>query len=125
MIDDPLNDTECLGQLTEVAARATKTPEARALATRFATTAALAEHIRSLPQRDDAGDPADGPRVACDVSQRARLFPADPNCVVMSSCRLCEAPEMPTTDRPLTIGRARRAQAEHNGGHAGDALQAR
>jgi hypothetical protein len=81
MIDAPLNDTECLGLITEMAGRASLTPEAQALAARFPSTRALVEHIRALPQRDDSGDPADGPRVACDVSQRARVFPEDPNCV--------------------------------------------
>ena len=81
MIIDPLNDTECLGQLTAMASEGTTNAEIKALAARFPTTAKLAKWIRGLPQRDDTGQPDDGPRVMCDVGQRVRLVAADPNCV--------------------------------------------
>jgi hypothetical protein len=81
VIAEPLNDLECLSQMTQVARDGTTRADMKGLAARFDTTKALAAWIRSLPQRDDGGDAADGPRVACDVSQRARLAPGDPNCV--------------------------------------------
>jgi hypothetical protein len=56
-------------------------PELLALAADFEDTNALAEWIRSKPQRDDQGDPDDGPRVeACQPSQRLRPFADDGNC---------------------------------------------
>ena len=50
----------------------------------------LAEWI-SLPQRNDEGDPDDGPRVPCDVSQRLRLPAEDPNCVERSALYMAAA----------------------------------
>jgi hypothetical protein len=81
VILEPLNDIECLSQLTAIAAEGVAKPEIKELAARFASTDELAAWIRALPQRDDTGDPSDGPRVACDVLQRARLVATDPNCV--------------------------------------------
>lgn len=81
MLAAPLNDVDCLTRLTAVAKEGLARPDLRALAARFPTTDALAAWIRALPQRDDTGDDTDGPRVACDVSQRARLLADDPNCV--------------------------------------------
>lgn len=91
MIAPPLNDEECLGQFTAITVDGLKRTDVQAVAARFRSTRALVGWIRSLPQRDDDGDPKDGPRVACDVGQRARLVADDPNCVVMSSCRLWRA----------------------------------
>ena len=81
MIGDPLNDVACLGQLTAIARSGSTSAEIGTLAARFRTTRALAKWIRSLPQRDDTGRSNDGPRVKCDVGQRARLVADDPNCV--------------------------------------------
>lgn len=81
MIAQPLNDEECLGKLTTAAVQGLQRPELRELASRFQTAKELAAWIRGLPQRDDGGDPTDGPRVTCDVTQRARLIADDPNCV--------------------------------------------
>lgn len=91
MIAAPLNDQDCLGRLTEVAAAGQSRAELRDLAARFRSTAALAAWIRELPQRDDHGDPADGPRVDCEVTQRARLLAEDPNCVERSILYLAAA----------------------------------
>lgn len=91
MIAAPVNDRPCLDKLTEVAQGAVERDDVRQLAARFDTTAALATWIRSLPQRNDDGDPNDGPRVACDTTQRARV-PADtPNCVERSLLFLAAA----------------------------------
>jgi hypothetical protein len=52
------------------------------LAAQHPTSRDLVDYIRSLPQRDDTGDPADGPRVhACAPPQRVRIGAEDPNCV--------------------------------------------
>jgi len=84
VIAEPLNDSECLGQLTRLAAAAAERDDVRQLAARLRTIVALAGWIRSLPQRLDIGEPTDGPRVACDVTQRARMLADDPNCVERS-----------------------------------------
>ena len=84
MIGLPLNDHECLGQINEVIAELVRQRDAQIveLANRYPSPAALAAWIRSLPQRDDTGDPADGPRVeGCAPPQRLRIPAADPNCV--------------------------------------------
>ena len=82
MILEPLNDRSCLDQLTAHVRANLSVPELLFLAQQFPRTAAAAAYLRGRPQRDDLGDPADGPRVTCDVTQRVR-FPEvnDPNCV--------------------------------------------
>lgn len=78
---DPLNDEYCLGKLHKAAEEARDTPEAREWAKRLGTVENLADHLRALPVRLDYGDPNDGPRVQCDVSQRLNLdFDAARNC---------------------------------------------
>lgn len=84
MIAPPLNDGACLGRLTDQVRAAIGRSDVRELAERFASTAEVVVWIRSLAQRDDTGDPKDGPRVECDVPQRARVAPTDPNCVERS-----------------------------------------
>ena len=81
MIGEPLNDRSCLGAITAHARERAASADVQAIAARFATTAELAAWIRTLPQRDDDGDPLDGPKVACDVPQRLRIPTTDPNCV--------------------------------------------
>jgi hypothetical protein len=80
----PLNDRECLGAITEQVAAMVRDRDSQlvALANAHGDTAALAEELRSRPQRDDDGLPCDGPKVeACDPVQRLRIDPPDPNCV--------------------------------------------
>lgn len=91
MIGAPLNDRACLGQITEIAKRATLQPELRQYAAQFRTAKQLAASIRQLPQTNDTGDPADGPRVACDTPQRVRVLAPDPNCVERSLMYLAVA----------------------------------
>jgi hypothetical protein len=84
MIGPPFNDEGCLEPITEIARNlaASDEPQIVALAQQFPTTDALAHHIRSKPQRDDLGDPADGPKVnACRPPQRLRIASPNPNCV--------------------------------------------
>jgi hypothetical protein len=81
MIAEPINDVECLSKVTDLAAESLENEDVRNIATRFMSTRDLAAWIRSLPQRNDLGDPGDGPKVACDVPQRVRIPAEDPNCV--------------------------------------------
>jgi len=84
VIGVPLNDRKCLAQVSEVAASLARNqdPVLAEIAGRFRDTKALASWIRSLPQKDDEGDPADGPKVgACEPPQRLRIPAEDPNCV--------------------------------------------
>ena len=84
MIGEPHNDRACLGQVTELARQASRREDMRELASRFGNTQTFRDWIRGLPQRDDEGNLSDGPRITCDVPQRVRLSPGDPNCVERS-----------------------------------------
>ncbi len=84
MIALPFNDLHCLGSITEVVAELVQhqDPVLSEIAAKHATTEGLARWIRTLPQRDDDGDPKDGPKVeACQPVQRLRIPADDPNCV--------------------------------------------
>lgn len=86
MIAPPINDQECLGPTTDqiIAEVAAGNPAIVDLAARFNNTDDLAAWFRTLPQRDDDGDPADGPKVAaCRPPQRLQLDNPSPNCFVM------------------------------------------
>jgi hypothetical protein len=80
----PVNDHACLGQITEVIAELVRRrdPVIEDLAQRYASRSALIAWIRALPQRDDNGDPDDGPKAdGCSPPQRLRIPAPDPNCV--------------------------------------------
>jgi hypothetical protein len=80
----PLNDHACLGQITEVIAELARNRDAtiEALAAKYESRRDLIAWIRSLPQRDDVGDPKDGPKAEeCNPPQRLRIPAEDPNCV--------------------------------------------
>jgi len=84
VISLPFNDLRCLGSITEVVAELVKhqDPVLLELAAKYTSTESLAAWIRTLPQRDDDGDPDDGPKVeACEPVQRLRIPAPDPNCV--------------------------------------------
>jgi len=80
MLTEPLNDKECLKQLQDGVRRLIALPTVRARADEYASVIDMTEDIRQRPQRDDIGDPDDGPRLACKESQRARHNAWDPNC---------------------------------------------
>jgi hypothetical protein len=107
VIGPPLNDGDCLVQLTALVVQ--RLNEYAPIACRFGSTAELAAWIRSRPQRADVGDPSDGPKIACDVPQRVRV-PAtlDPNCFERAALYLGAAELIdPTPLRQLaTIGDA-------------------
>jgi hypothetical protein len=84
VIEYPINDRKCLSGVTEVVRHLVeqRDPALVAIAERFATTDELIDWIRSLPQRDDMGEPCDGPKVdVCTPPQRLRIPATDPNCV--------------------------------------------
>ena len=91
MIGEPYNDRACLGAITEHARERVTSADVQAIAARFATAAELAAWIRTLPQKNDDGDPLDGPKIACDVPQRLRIPTTDPNCVERAAFYLAAA----------------------------------
>lgn len=89
MIFPPLNDEDCLCGITARAFPAMHRPDVRELAARLRTLAAADRYIRLLPQLDDGpDDPTPGPREQCDVPQRVRIVPKDPNCVERALARM-------------------------------------
>jgi hypothetical protein len=110
----PFNDLRCLGSITEVIAELVKNedPLIAEIARKHPTTASLVAWIRTLPQRDDDGDPTDGPKVeACDPAQRLRIPAENPNCVERSALYIAVAelidPEpnrqLATLDTPIGL----------------------
>ena len=102
MIADPKNDRTCLGRLTELAREMAMNPDADLieLAQRFGTKRELIDWIRSLPQRDDLGDPNDGPRLGeCSPPQRLRVAPESPNCFERTLLYLALAEMIDASDR--------------------------
>lgn len=96
MIAPPVNDQTCLGAITDRVVRAVTGPDPDrslvALAHELGSTAALVRWIRELPQRDDLGQPSDGPKVdVCTPVQRLRLPTWDPNCVERAALYLAVA----------------------------------
>lgn len=94
MIGVPFNDYACLGSITELLADMVKNQEPALveLAKQHRTTTGLAAWIRTLPQRDDDGNPKDGPKVeACAPPQRLRIPASDPNCVERAALYLAVA----------------------------------
>jgi hypothetical protein len=84
MIGLPFNDHACLGAMSQIAATmvAEGEPALLELAAKYPTQQHVVDFLRSRPQRDDLGDPADGPRVhECEPPQRLVLDGDSPNCV--------------------------------------------
>ena len=108
MIRDPVNDTECLGQLTKIARELAPTTLIQTVARRLGSREAVIRWIRSLPQADDDGHERVR-YIVCDVPQRVRLLPDDPNCVerAMGAMMLLEVVDsstpraLATVDRPM------------------------
>jgi hypothetical protein len=108
VILEPINDTECLDQLTRIAREMVPTTLIQAVARRLGSRDAIIEWFQSLPQEDDRG--SEQVRfIQCDVPQRARLLPDNPNCVerATGAMMLLEVIEpstpraLATVDRPL------------------------
>jgi len=108
VIVDAINDHECLDQLTMFARELAPTTLIRSVAQRLKTRENVIRWLRSLPQANDDGD--ESVRfIQCDVPQRARLLPDDPNCVERSlgALMLLEVIDpktqraLATVDRPM------------------------
>jgi hypothetical protein len=108
VILDPINDVDCLGQITTIARELAPTTLIISVAKKLGSREAVIHWLQSLPQADDDG--SEHVRyIQCDVPQRVRLLPDDPNCVErsMGALMLLEvlAPKTPralaTVDRPL------------------------
>jgi hypothetical protein len=83
MIGLPYNDYSCLGPTSEILVNMADDPDPvlLELAAQYPTEAQLVTHIRSLPQRDDFGEPEARPRMdACSPPQRIRIATSNPNC---------------------------------------------
>lgn len=108
MILDPTTDQQCLGQLTQLARELAPTTLIHAVAARLGSPRALVRWLQSLPQSDDEGEELYR-YISCDVPQRVRLLPDDPNCFerAFAALAILEAldPATPrmlvTIDRPL------------------------
>lgn len=101
MILGPTNDEACLGQLTRIVRELVPTTLIRTVAARLGTPEAVVEWLQSLPQTNDDG--AEIYRaITCDVPQRVRLLPDDPNCFerAMAALALLEVLD-PRTMRKL------------------------
>lgn len=84
MIGLPYNDFACLGAMSQIAATMVADPDPALLelAAKYPTLRQAEDYLRSRPQRDDLGDPADGPRVhECEPPQRLVLDGDAPNCL--------------------------------------------
>jgi transposase-like protein len=108
MITTPLNDRGCLDPVTDIVRSLVENPddELAALARELGIPVATIRWMRSLPQRDDTGEPGDGPRVdACSPPQRLRLPAPDPNCLERASlyCILAEMQDPKPVRRLATI----------------------
>ena len=66
--------------LHEEVQRYVQLPWVREFAAQFEDIDDFAAYVRQLEQRDDLGEPDDGPRLPCEISQRTRFAPGDPNC---------------------------------------------
>lgn len=80
MILAPINDAECLVQLTTIARELASTTLVRTVARHLGSREAVIRWIQAKPQHDDDG--RESVRyIVCDVPQRVRLLADDPNCV--------------------------------------------
>lgn len=114
MIGLPFNDLRCLSAVTEVIAELVEheDPIIVELAAQYPTTEALVNWIRSLPQRDDVGEPDDGPKVdECKPPQRLRIPAPDMNCIERASTFIAVAElidprpvrQLATLDTPIGL----------------------
>ena len=104
MILEAVNDTACLGQLVVLARELARGSAARRIATELGTPARVVSWLQSLPQSDDDGKET-LQAIQCDVPQRVRLFPSDPNCFerTLAALALCEILDPKTPRCAVTI----------------------
>ena len=106
MILEAVNDKACLSQLTAVARELARNPLTYQLAARLGSCRAVYAWLHSLPQSDDDGKET-LQAIVCDVPQRLRVFPDDPNCFerTLAALALCEVLEPETPRCAVTIER--------------------
>lgn len=80
MIGEPINDWQCLDQVTHSARSLYLSDDALRNARRLGSRKSVIEWIQDKPQTDDTGQ-EDTQYIQCDVAQRLRLFAPDPNCI--------------------------------------------
>lgn len=80
MILAPVNDVECLAQLTTIARELASTTLVQTVARHLGSREAVIRWVQAKPQADDDGREAIR-YITCDVPQRVRLLADDPNCV--------------------------------------------
>lgn len=104
MILEAVNDTACLGQLVALARELARGSAARRIATELGTPGRVVSWLQSLPQSDDDGRET-LQAIQCDVPQRVRLFPSDPNCFerTLAALALCEILDPKTPRCAVTI----------------------
>ena len=105
MILDPVNDVDCLGQLTTIARELSSTTLIHTVAQHLGTRDNVIRWLQSKPQTDDDGKELVR-FIKCDVPQRVRLLADDPNCVerATDAMMLLEALEQLKLTEP--VGRA-------------------
>lgn len=106
MILDPTTDQHCLGQLTRIARELVPTTLVQTVAARLRTQGNVIAWLQSLPQSADDGE-EQYRAIACDIPQRTRLLPDDPNCFerAFGALALLEAIDPRTTRMLVTIDR--------------------
>ena len=106
MILSPTTDRDCLGQLTQMARELVPTTLVQTVAVRLGSPSKVLAWLQSLPQTDDDGQESFR-AIACDVPQRTRLFPDDPNCFERSfaALALLEVLEPETARMLVTVER--------------------
>src|SRR5205823_2376265 len=103
VIVDPINDVDCLGQLTTIARELSSTTLVLTVARHLGSRDAVIRWLQAKPQADDdGGEPVR--YIVCDVPQRVRLFADDPNCVerATDAMMLLEALEQMKSTTPAT-----------------------
>jgi hypothetical protein len=99
----PINDVDCLAQLTTIVRELARTMLVRLVARHLGTREAVIEWLQLKPQDDDDGREL-VQFMPCDVPQRLRLFADAPNCVERASdaAILLEALEQMQGSAPTT-----------------------
>lgn len=106
MILDPVADVACLALLVREARELAAGSAAARIAAQLGSVSRVVSWLQSLPQSDDDGRER-LQAIQCDVPQRLRLFPADPNCFerTLAALALCEVLDPLTPRCAITIER--------------------
>jgi len=105
VILDPVNDVDCLGQLTTIARELSSTTLIRTVATHLGTRDNVIRWLQSKPQADDDGKEL-VQFIKCDVPQRVRLLAEDPNCVERATDAMMLLEALEKMGMTYAVGRA-------------------